>query len=63
MMADTMLGIGDQGLLDDMRTAPATAMAPGARYVEILEGRHSVYWELPDQFNAALEELLAEAYA
>ena len=27
------------------------------------EGGHSVYWELPDQFNAALEELLAEAYA
>ena len=40
----------------------AAAMVPGARYVEIPEGGHSVYWELPEQFNAALEELLAEAY-
>ena len=148
MMADTMLGIGDQGLLDDMRTATAAAaenarlggmtrmvgpaylerspegvflynqvralnppldldrplsfgvedgaiaiealsaltmpvlflagaedaiipapviekaaaLVPGARYVEIPEGGHSVYWELPDQFNTALEALLAEAY-
>ncbi len=42
MMADAMLGIGDQGLLDDMRTATAAAMAPGTRYVEIPEGGHSV---------------------
>ncbi len=41
----------------------AAAMVPGARYVEIPEGGHSVYWELPDQFNAALEALLSEAYA
>ena len=41
----------------------AAAMVSGARYVEIPEGRQFAYWELPDQLNAALEELLAEAYA
>ena len=40
----------------------AAAMVPGARYVGIPEGGHSVYWELPDEFNAALDELLGEAY-
>ena len=148
LMADTMLGIGDQGLLDDMRVATAAAaenarlggmtrmvgpaylerspegvflynqvralnpplnldqplsfgvedgavaveelsaltmpvvflageedaiipaavieraagMVPGARFVGIPTGGHSVYWELPDQFNAVLENLLTEAY-
>jgi len=45
---------------DVIRRAAETA--PGARYVEIPAGGHSVYWELPDEFNAVLEELLAEAY-
>ena len=40
----------------------AAELVPGARYVEVPSGGHSVYWELPDQFNAILEELLAEAY-
>ncbi len=40
----------------------AAQLVPGARYVEVSEGGHSVYWELPDEFNAILEALLAEAY-
>ena len=40
----------------------ASRMAPGAKYVEVPGGGHSVYWELPQQFNAILNDLLAEAY-
>jgi len=40
----------------------ASGHVPGARYVEVPKGGHSVYWELPDEFNAILDELLAEAY-
>ncbi len=35
---------------------------PGSRFVPIPNAGHSVYWELPDQFNAVLDELLADAY-
>ena len=41
----------------------AAGMVPGARFVEVPTGGHSVYWELPTEFNAILEELLAEAYS
>ena len=40
----------------------ASERVPGARYVEVPTGGHSVYWELPDEFNAILDGLLAEAY-
>ena len=40
----------------------AAELIPHARYIEVATGGHSVYWELPDEFNAVLEELLAEAY-
>ena len=40
----------------------ASGYVPGARYVEVPKGGHSVYWELPDEFNAILDQLLAEAY-
>lgn len=40
----------------------AADLIPHARYVEVATGGHSVYWELPDEFNRVLEELLAEAY-
>ncbi len=40
----------------------ASEHVPGARYVEVPRGGHSVYWELPDQFNEILNNLLAEAY-
>ena len=40
----------------------AHRMVPGSRYVSVPKGGHSVYWELPDEFNAILEGLLAEAY-
>ncbi len=40
----------------------AAALIPHARYVEVATCGHSVYWELPDRFNAILDELLAEAY-
>jgi 3-oxoadipate enol-lactonase len=36
---------------------------PGSRFVPIPNAGHSVYWELPDQFNAVLDELLAEAFS
>ena len=40
----------------------ASKLLPNSRYVEIPKGGHSVYWELPDAFNAVLEDLLAEAF-
>ena len=40
----------------------ASEHVPGARYVEVPRGGHSVYWELPEQFNEILDGLLAEAY-
>jgi len=40
----------------------AAKLIPHARYVEVPSGGHSVYWELPDEYNAILEELLTEAY-
>jgi 3-oxoadipate enol-lactonase len=40
----------------------ASQYVPGARYVGVPNAGHSVYWELPDQFNAILDQLLAEAY-
>ena len=40
----------------------AADLIPHARYVEVPTGGHSVYWELPYEFNAALEALLAQAY-
>ncbi len=40
----------------------AAKLIPHARYVEVPGGGHSVYWELPAEYNAILEELLAEAY-
>lgn len=40
----------------------AAGLIPHAKYVEVPTGGHSVYWELPHQFNAVLEALLAEAY-
>ena len=41
----------------------AAAMIPHARYIEVPEGGHSVYWELPAEYNAVLEELLSEAHS
>ena len=41
----------------------AATLIPHARYVEVPTGGHSVYWELPAEYNAILEELLAEASA
>ena len=38
-------------------------MVEGARYVEVAKAGHSVYWELPQEFNRILEELLNEAFA
>ena len=40
----------------------ASEHVPGARYVEVPIAGHSVYWELPDEFNAILDGLVAEAY-
>ncbi len=40
----------------------AVDLLPNARYVEVAEGGHSVYWELPEAFNAEVERLLAEAF-
>ncbi|MCY3557709.1 MAG: alpha/beta hydrolase [Chloroflexi bacterium] len=40
----------------------AAELIPHAKYVEVATCGHSVYWELPERFNAILEELLAEAY-
>ena len=40
----------------------AAELIPHSRYVEVPTCGHSVYWELPDEFNAVLEALLAEAY-
>ena len=60
---------GPQGhcLSEDVLSPPplvkmAADPIPHARYVEVSTGGHSVYWELPDEFNRVLEELLAEAY-
>lgn len=54
------------GELDAIIPAPlikaASEHVPGARYVEVPRGGHSVYWELPEQFNEILDGLLAEAY-
>ena len=41
----------------------AATLIPHARYVEVPDGGHSVYWELPAAYNAVLEELLAEAHS
>ncbi len=41
----------------------AAQLIPHARYIEVPDGGHSVYWELPDAYNAVLEELLTEARA
>ncbi|MDA0365428.1 MAG: alpha/beta hydrolase [Chloroflexi bacterium] len=35
---------------------------PGSRFVSVADGGHSVYWELPEQFNGILDGLLGEAY-
>lgn len=40
----------------------AAEMVPGAQYVQVAEAGHSVYWELPDEFNRVLEVLLLEAF-
>ena len=32
---------------------------PGAEYREFAGAGHSVYWEQPDEFNAALDDFLA----
>ena len=37
-------------------------MVPGAQYIQVPEAGHSVYWELPDEFNHILEMLLLEAF-
>ena len=37
-------------------------LIPHARYIEVPTAGHSVYWELPDEFNHMLQELSAEAY-
>ena len=41
----------------------AAKLIPHARYIEVPDGGHSVYWELPAAYNAVLEELLAEAHS
>lgn len=41
----------------------AAEMVPGAQYIQVPEAGHSVYWELPDDFNRILEALLLEAFA
>ena len=41
----------------------AHRMVPGSRYISVPKGGHSVYWELPDEFNRILDELLAEVYS
>lgn len=40
----------------------AAELIPRAKYIEVATCGHSVYWEMPERFNAILEELLAEAY-
>ncbi|MXX47160.1 MAG: alpha/beta hydrolase [Chloroflexi bacterium] len=40
----------------------ASRLLPNSRYVEVPRGGHSVYWELPNEFNAILEDLLNAAY-
>ena len=66
LAALTMPVIFLAGELDAIIPAPlikaASEHVPAARYVEVPRGGHSVYWELPDQFNAILDGLLAEAY-
>ena len=66
LTALTMPVIFLAGELDAIIPAPlikaASEHVPGARYVEVPRGGHSVYWELPDHFNAILDDLLAEAY-
>jgi len=41
----------------------AHRLVSGSRFVPIANGGHSVYWELPEPFNAVLDELLAEAFS
>lgn len=52
----------DDTLIPPSIVKMAADLIPHASYVEVPTGGHSVYWELPDEFNAALEALLAEAY-
>ena len=40
----------------------ASHMVPSAKYVEVPDGGHSVYWELPAEFNRIVDGVLAEAY-
>lgn len=40
----------------------AAELIPHAKYVEVPTCGHSVYWEMPVEFNAILEDLLTEAY-
>lgn len=40
----------------------AAQMVPGAQYIQVPEAGHSVYWELPDEFNQVVEVLLLEAF-
>ena len=40
----------------------AADLIPQAKYVEVPTCGHSVYWELPDRFNAILDDLLAETH-
>lgn len=40
----------------------AAQMVPGAQYIQVPEAGHSVYWELPEEFNQVVEVLLLEAF-
>ena len=66
LSALTMPVIFLAGEFDAIIPAPlierAHRMVPGARFVSVPNGGHSVYWELPDEFNNILDGLLAEAY-
>lgn len=39
----------------------AHKLVPGSRFVSVPAGGHSVYWELPDEFNSILDGILVEA--
>jgi 3-oxoadipate enol-lactonase len=56
----TLFIVGEEDLLfPPMAARAAASLIPGAMVVEVPEAGHSVYFERPEQYNAALDAFLA----
>ena len=60
-MAAVFLARLEKDLIPPALIKMAADLIPHATYVRVSHAVHSIDWELPDEFNRVLEELLANA--